>query len=175
MTDWYNDLACPSCSGPLRPHNATLTCDRCGSFPVAFGVPILSTGVSVGEREGEPAAAFVSAMSDFLEVIGDAKTQVRECFRLKSNFTDPLLQTESDQFLTRLQNSGISIPSPYPAASEPPKEHSSVGANTGIKLSWLVLPDRLLTGASRSISIIISNGTAETLSSETTPFRILCV
>lgn len=172
-SDWYHDLACPSCLGELHSQTETLACRQCGTFPVRFGVPILCSGVHVEKHGTVPDPAFLEAMSNFLEINGQATAEVGECFRLKFGFKDQLLQAEADQFLTRLRNSGISLPLPYPDdIKSTPKEGVATATSLGINLHWLVLPKKFLTNASRSLSIILFNGTAETLSSETAPFRI---
>ncbi|MFH5924538.1 class I SAM-dependent methyltransferase [Roseomonas xinghualingensis] len=165
MTWLATVLRCPSCQGKLSGTDARIDCVSCNAqYPVRFGVPLLSEGVKVENREERPSAEFVQEMTKFLGGDEAIQAQVETCFGLRLSFGDEVLQSEADQFLNRLRSSGVSLPEPYGLSPHVPE---------GVTLGWLILPKAVQKGKVFSLSVVISNGSGQALSSKKEPpFRL---
>jgi hypothetical protein len=123
---WFANLRCPVCGGEFQEVGQTLQCGPCGeTYPVLHNTPILVAGTEVSKRPTQPAAEAISALVDSLNFAEAKRTELADCYILQFRFSNPVIQTESEQFINRLRSSGLTIPAAYPAVEERAKEPSA--------------------------------------------------
>lgn len=112
-------LVCPECSGELLAGADFLHCAECGPFPVLHDVPVLIRGTKIHRRARLPAAGFAEdvAVSASPGLPDGATERLRSAFSNAFTFDNPIIQSESGQFVSRLRSSGVSVRDPYPLAS----------------------------------------------------------
>jgi SAM-dependent methyltransferase len=111
---------CPKCHA--APASAGVTggyrCGACGAhYPELHGVPILVPDARITTRPDLPPETFARQVASVVRDAPEAAlSELRRAFAIQFGFADPVIQSESVQFLSRLRSSGIGVDDPYPPA-----------------------------------------------------------
>lgn len=165
-----NNICCPKCDFGLAAKPGTQVCEACGEvYPVVMGVPILVPGTSVTTGE-VPSASFAQSIVNSGPPRdcqpADANEQIREAFSKSFKFTNPIIQSESSQFLSRLRSSGVEVEDMVPQNLSGvvfPTARDRRGAQVAGRI--VTFPETLSAGSVCSFNVQISNIGPETLSS----------
>jgi SAM-dependent methyltransferase/uncharacterized protein YbaR (Trm112 family) len=120
-------LCCVRCQTPtlVAPEPQTLRCTQCDtSYPIVHGVPILFPDVVIEPTRPPQLDTIVTTVATYqgLPPNPDIQSTLRSIFSKKYQFSDFLIDVESQQYLDRIASSQVTdtIVEPPPAIVEPP-------------------------------------------------------
>jgi SAM-dependent methyltransferase len=172
------NFVCPTCGQPLARGDDDLLCGTCNErFPVRHGVPVLIAGTRVERRSEGPAQGFAGSIAAIASEAGQAQLEaLEEAFRLKFAFPNPVIQSESAQFLDRLRSSGVAVTDPYPqpAAAQPAGAADRQGS-VRMSVRIVTFPQFAAPSEFVSFNVQLSNtGTARLSSAGPRPLQLCC-
>ena len=170
-------IVCPVCNGDLKAEPDAFKCRVCSeTYNAPFGVPLLIPNSKMLKRLDLPSEEFAQ---DLGRVAGKCDPKVlsdlREAFSFSFHFDNPVIQSESTQFLNRLRSSGVSIRDPYPPSDTVPSSPFSVNDSkaAAVEVKIITFPEVLVSGEVISFNIQITNKGSTVLTSKgQTPFRL---
>jgi hypothetical protein len=172
------NFVCPTCGQSLTRGADDLLCGTCNErFPVRHGVPILIAGTRIERRSEGPAHGFSGSIAAIAGEANQAQLDaLDEAFRLKFTFSNPVIQSESAQFLERLRSSGVAVIDPYPlpAAAPRPAAADRTGS-VGISIRIVTFPQFAAPNEVVSFNVQVSNtGTRRLSSAGERPVQLCC-
>ena len=175
------DFRCPSCKGRLVKSlpDEIMTCRKCGeTFHTCFSVPILVSNTAVVNGRELPSSDFARQVAAVRSATSPATLDaLRRAFALEFNFSHPVMQSESGQFLDRLRSSGGTIDEPYPTAKSdaPSQPYVNVIDKINLQAEPLCPPLPIVTGTLSAFNLRMFNAGEATLSSKAdTQYRLAC-
>lgn len=160
-------LTCPACGHPLRRADCVLACHGCGAdYPFLNDTPIVVAGARVESRVEPPNPDAIAGLLDTLGLPAERSGALADCYRLRFTFSNPVIQTESEQFLSRLRVGGAAIPDPYPPAEgRRADEPAATDPEAEVALDVLVWPTHVEPGELFALTVVLRNLGQEILSS----------